>query len=98
MFAVITWTRSLLAALLLLTVFVAPAVATPRSSSPLGRTTAVDRTQPTNRDSGEDQPPAGSPELGILLIIGIIGIFIFMVWLVSRVSDDSSPRGDGSII
>jgi len=93
-----TWTRSLLATLLLLTVFIAPAVATARPSSPLSRTTEVDRTHPTNRDAGEDQPPAGSPELGILLIIGIVGIFIFMVWLVSRVSDDSSPRGDGSII
>ena len=43
------------------------------------------------------EPPAGSPELGVLLIIGVVAALVFMAWLLSRVGDDS-PRDDGTII
>ncbi len=92
MFAILTWARAVFA-VLVMTVLISPVMATPRSSSLQTRTTEADQSH-----VAEVQPPAGSPELGILLIIGIVGLLIFMAWLVSRVGDDNSPNSDGSII
>jgi len=96
MFATRTWTRALFATLAL-AAFTLPVAAAPHATSPLRRTTETSRAA-THHGEPEPNPPAGSPELGILLIIGVIGFLIFMTWLLSRVSDDSSPPSDGSII
>ncbi|MBA4186678.1 MAG: hypothetical protein C0467_01535 [Planctomycetaceae bacterium] len=96
MFTVLSWTRALFA-ILALAAFTLPVAAAPQTTSPLGRTTEASRAA-THHGVPEPNPPAGSPELGILLIIGVIGFLIFMTWLLSRVSDDSSPPSDGSII
>lgn len=94
MFAIFTWTRALLAALVLTVLATAAQATSPRRTTAHTLPTGADRLQAV----AEEPPPPGSPELGILLIIGVVGLLIFMAWLVSRVSDDNSPRGDGSII
>ncbi len=83
--------RALIVALAML-YFAAPAAATgrtiPNNGSEPARTTATQHGLKT-------APRAGSPEFGILIIIGIVGVLVIAAWVVSRVSDDSSPRTDG---
>lgn len=90
MFATLTRVR-VLAAVLALAAAAAPAAAAPAPSSLGTRTTEVAHAEVA------DAPPAGSPELGVLLIIGVVAVLIFMAWLLSRVGDDS-PQSDGTII
>ncbi len=37
--------------------------------------------------------PAGSPETGALIIIGIVAFLMFVAWIFARISDDSANRG-----
>lgn len=83
------WLRTLIAA-------VALAVLAPSA--------VADRTAPTSAsaranatDPAEDRPPAGSPEFGLLIILGAVGFLIFVAWLFTRVGDDSPPS-DKSMI
>lgn len=96
MSTIITRTRGLLAALALL-VIVSPIGATVQPSR---RTQATEsaHVQATTVDAGEALPPAGSPEFGILIIIGIVGVLILIAWLFSRVGSEGPEASDGSII
>ena len=40
-----------------------------------------------------DRPPAGDPELGLIIIVGIVGFLILVAWVFSRVGDDNASRG-----
>ncbi|WP_439628523.1 hypothetical protein [Gemmata sp.] len=91
MFATLARVRVLVAALAL-AVAAAPAAAAPVPSSLATRTTEAAHT-----DAAADAPPAGSPELGVLLIIGVVAVLIFMAWLLSRVGDESSGT-DGTMV
>jgi hypothetical protein len=91
MIATLTRVR-LLVAVIALAAVAAPVAAAPAPSSLATRTTEVARTE-----IADDAPPAGSPELGVLLIIGVIAALIFMAWLLARVGDDA-PQSDGTII
>lgn len=81
MFAVTNWMRALLAAVAL-AVFAPAALATD-----------------TRRaiDAADGHPPSGSPEFGILIVIGIVGFLVLVAWLFSRVGDDGPPS-DRSMI
>lgn len=74
----------------------APVAATSPASHP-SRTTESVHTPSSQHEPQPDAPPVGSPELGVLLIIGVVAFLVVMAWLLSRVGDDS-PRDDGTII
>lgn len=94
MFALRRWTRAMLAALAL-AFPITPAFA----NVPPPSTAATKTTDRGHRESAEEQPPAGSPELGILMIIGGVVFLILMAWLFSRVGgEDETKSPDGSII
>lgn len=40
---------------------------------------------------------SGSPEMGMLIIIGAVGLVIFLAWILSRAPDDSRSSGDSSL-
>ncbi|MFO0822404.1 MAG: hypothetical protein U0792_04685 [Gemmataceae bacterium] len=97
MFAWINWTRAVLVAVTL-TLFVSPALAT-RQTTPSVATKTTERSHAATPDSAEEHHPAGSPELGILMIIGVVVFLILMAWLFSRVGGEGEPKApDGSII
>ena len=87
MFAIVTWSRALLVALAL-------ALCTP-SASAVSRPTA---THPTSLRARSPRigNPQGSPEFGVLIIIGAVGFLIVVAWLIARVGDDRS-RGDSNL-
>ena len=45
-----------------------------------------------------EKQPAGSPEMGVLIIIGVVGFFVLVAWVFSRVGDDTSSPGDRTLI
>jgi len=47
----------------------------------------------TKQEVVVEHTQAGSPELGVLLIIGIVAAVIFMAWVFSRMGDDHSATG-----
>jgi hypothetical protein len=97
MFALINWTRAVCVAVAL-TLFAAPALAT-RQTSPSAATKTTERSHGASADSAEEHQPAGSPELGILMIIGVVVFLILMAWLFSRLGGEGEPKApDGSII
>ena len=49
-------------------------------------------------EAGGADPPAGSPELGILIIIGVVGLLVLIAWIFSRIGDDSRSSGDSSLV
>jgi hypothetical protein len=59
---------------------------------------AAARATPVSKADPAEIAPAGSPEFGILIIIGAVAFLAFVAWLFTRVGDDSGPRGDGSMI
>jgi hypothetical protein len=78
--------RALLAALLL-GLFTPVAAATPQATA----TKAL-----IDEGAGPVKPPAGSPELGLLIIIGAVGFFVLVAWLFSRAGEaEGSYRSDG---
>jgi hypothetical protein len=84
-----TWGRILLAALAL-TTFTPCALAIGRSSS--SRTTEPDHT------TTEPNPPAGDPNLGILIIIGIVAFLILVAWIFSRTGNDGNRGPDHTLL
>jgi hypothetical protein len=49
-------------------------------------------------DAPDMLPPAGSPEFGILIIIGVVAVFVLVAWLFARVGGDGPEASDGSIV
>jgi hypothetical protein len=45
----------------------------------------------------DKQVAAGSPEMGVLIIIGVVAFLFFVAWIVSRMGDDSRS-GDTSLV
>lgn len=62
------------------------------------RTTATQRTHNTGRDSGgsptDEQPPPGSPEFGVLILIGIVAFLVAIAWVIARFGDNTRPPSD----
>jgi hypothetical protein len=44
-----------------------------------------------------EKPRAGSPEMGVLIILGAVGFLVLVAWIFSRVGDESRS-GDSSLI
>lgn len=84
MYTATNWLRAVLAALVL-AVFAPAADATRTTATRLAETAA------------EDRPAAGSPEFGLLIILGAVGFLILVAWLFARVGDDSSPSDQSMI-
>jgi hypothetical protein len=51
----------------------------------------------TTVDTSQPHEPAGSPEIGILIIIGLIGLLIVVAWLFSRIGEKGSHQSDGTL-
>jgi hypothetical protein len=90
MFTHFTWGRILLAALALTTLNPC-AFATGRSST--SRTT-----EPTYETTTEPPPPAGDPNLGILIIVGVVAFLILVAWIFSRTGDDGGRGPDRTLL
>ncbi len=93
MFTLSTWGRILLASLAL-------AAFTPYISAQTGRSTTQTST-PTRTRTTEptaEQPRAGDPDLGMVIIVGCIGFFILVAWIFSRTGDDGSRGPDRTLL
>jgi hypothetical protein len=53
------------------------------------RTTEISTTHP--RES------TGSPEIGILIAIGVVGFLVFVAWVSSRMGEGPSRPSDGTL-
>jgi hypothetical protein len=94
MLTILAWSRALLAALLL-AVFTPVMSADPTTTDKsTQRSTGAERTRTTSRSDTDDRRPTGSPEFGILILIGAVGFIILIAWIIARVGDDNRPRGD----
>ena len=82
MFTIINRTRVLIAALAL-----------SARNRPPGRVES-----PKAGETSAARPRAGSPEFGVLIIIGVVAFIIVVAWLISRIGDDSGPRDDRSLV
>lgn len=85
MFTIIKWSRLLLPVLGL-------AVFTPMVGAQ-SRTTEADPGVPAGEGAA-----SGSPELGMLIIAGVIAFLILVAWLLTRVGDDSRRGGDRNLL
>jgi hypothetical protein len=60
------------------------------------RSTATDQPQTTARSTSRTKDGAGAPDRdsssldGLLIIVGIVGVVIFLAWACSRVGDNRS--------
>jgi hypothetical protein len=100
MFTVINRTRVLIAALAL-SAFAPPASANAADPMPVGtaRNRTAGRVEATKAtETGEERPRAGSPEFGVLIILGAVAFIVVVAWLISRIGDDSGPRDDRSLL
>jgi hypothetical protein len=96
MLTITHWTRVLLTALALSAY--APAVSA-NAADPMPVGTARNRAEPTKAtDVAEERPRAGSPEFGVLIIIGAVAFIVIIAWLISRIGDDSGPRDDRTLL
>jgi hypothetical protein len=84
MFTLRTWGQSLLAAVLLL--ISSTYVLAERSTTKLGTT------EITRSDTIRLHERAGNPMLGVLIIIGLVGLLIFVAWIFSRVGEGNSRQ------
>lgn len=71
--------------------------APPPDRSP--RTTTTQRTHNTGRapdgaQAEEQAPPAGSPEFGVLILIGIVAFLVVIAWVIARFGDNTRPPSD----
>jgi hypothetical protein len=82
----IRWSRVLLAALAL-ALWPPPIVASGLTTTQ-SQATASARTTSAASETRE-RIPAGSPELGVLIIIGLVGFLVLVAWIFARVGDDS---------
>ena len=100
MFRIVTWTRALLAAAAI-SLFAPASIAKVADPLPSGtapsRPTSSTETAKAN-DAADEHERNGSPELGILILIGAVAFIILVAWLIARVGDDSHRGGDNSII
>ena len=89
MSAIVTAMRILLVGLTL-TLFAPVALANAATTFPTVKSTAL--AEPV------EKPRAGSPEMGVLIIIGAVGFLVLVAWIFSRVGDDNRPGGDRSMV
>jgi hypothetical protein len=89
MFALRTWGLSFLAAFALLAT---------HSYALAGRSTSTIRTASiTQRESITERVSDGSPILGWLIIIGVVGFVIVVAWIFSRMGEGSNRQSDSSL-
>ena len=48
--------------------------------------------------SGMHEGRAGDSDLGLLIILGVIGFFVLLAWLISRMGDDGGRGPDHDIL
>jgi hypothetical protein len=92
------WRHSLLAAILLLTLN--PFATAQQSGSRLPSGPSIRSTEPSRHDSPAapvPPEPKGNPILGVLLILGVVGLFIVIAWLFSRIGEKDVRRSDGTL-
>jgi hypothetical protein len=89
---ILKWSRPLLV-LLGLAGSVGLAFAQTRSTSTTGQRPGA--TAPVPMD---DSGPAGNPQMGLLIIAGIIGFLILVAWLLTRVSEEGRQGDDRSLL
>jgi hypothetical protein len=86
MFALRTWIKALFAAMLLSLSIPFAFAERNAGNHRTTETTTVSTSQP--------HEPAGSPEIGVLIIIGVIGLLVFVAWVFSRIGEGNSRKSD----
>jgi hypothetical protein len=94
MLTIVAWSRALLAALVLAAFTPVMSADPPTTDKSSQRNTSSDRPRTTSRSETDDKRPTGSPEFGILILIGAVGFIILIAWIIARVGDDNRPRSD----
>jgi hypothetical protein len=92
MLAHCTWSRVLVVAIVM-------TISSPYMLAQSGGTKLPPRTTEVSRGNTprEEHERAGSPELGVLIIIGVVGFLIFIAWVFSRVGEGGSRHSDGTM-
>jgi UDP-N-acetylmuramyl pentapeptide phosphotransferase/UDP-N-acetylglucosamine-1-phosphate transferase len=86
MFTFRTWMKALIAAMLL--PLFSPFALAQRNA---------DRFRTTEASASQIHERAGSPEMGVLIIIGVIGLLVFVAWVFSRIGEGKSRPADGTL-
>jgi hypothetical protein len=94
MLTIVAWTRALLAALALAVFTPVVSADSPSTEKSAQRNTGPDRPRTTSRSDTDEKRPTGSPEFGILILIGAVGFIILIAWIIARLGDDNRPRSD----
>jgi hypothetical protein len=66
-------------------------------SAPLALANAATTFRTVTATEPAEKPRAGSPEMGVLIILGAVAFLVFVAWVFSRVGDDRNS-GDRSMI
>jgi hypothetical protein len=66
-------------------------------ATPLALADGVKEDTASGAAKPETAPPAGSPEMGVLIIIGIVALLILIAWIIARAGEESRG-GDSSLI
>jgi hypothetical protein len=93
MATIITWGRVLLVAILF-ALFTPMVEASSRATASKNQPGPTARSKSTEPEGAEAvKPSAGSPELGVVIILGAVGVLVFFAWLFTRVGQGG--RSDG---
>jgi hypothetical protein len=54
--------------------------------------------QSTGRSDQGNSTQAGDPDLGLIIILGLIAFFVLLAWLISRMGDDGGRGPDHTML
>lgn len=91
MLSVRIWGWALLAAMLLLSHL---PLASAQHHAP---TTEPSRGESHDSASHAKPERVGDPLLGVLIIVGLVGLLVFMAWVISRVGEGRKPPSDNTL-
>jgi hypothetical protein len=96
MASVRTWGWAVLAAALVLA-HSPPASAQHVASKPNALSTAPTRGEAPPSAAHEKPQRTGDPVLGVIIVVGLVGVVIFMAWVISRVGEGRKPPSDHTL-
>jgi hypothetical protein len=86
------WSRGLVVAMLVM--ISSPYALAQRSATKLPTQTTETTPSDTPREQRER---VGDPILGVLIIVGVVGLLIFIAWVFSRIGEGGSRQSDGTM-
>src|SRR5580704_10233391 len=96
MLAIRTWSRCLLLAISLS--ITCPFALAQKSITKLPhQSTETNRTDTSSNTPQEAHQRAGSPELGVLILVGVVGFLVLIAWVISRIGEGSGRQSDNTL-